>query len=113
MTSLPRASSLGLLRDHQTTPPTITPTTSSTMMIATASRALSQPGIAVLRFGNSATDSHGSTRMENQRPTARQLVLSVHIRVNPWPICLHFKCLSSQPITVLYQKAEFAGFCTQ
>src|SRR6266436_4098809 len=48
ITSLARPISLSLLRDHQTTPPTTTPTTRRTTTIATASSALSQPGIMVL-----------------------------------------------------------------
>src|SRR6267142_5355284 len=86
ITSLPRARSLSLLRDHQTTPPTITPTTSNTMMIATASKALSQPGIAVLRFGNSHrftqidTDTKSKTTYYNQLPYLSYLCTSVLIR---------------------------------
>src|SRR5258706_9859608 len=48
ITSLARPMSLSLLRDHQTTPPTMTPTTINTTTIATASSALSQPGMMVL-----------------------------------------------------------------
>src|SRR5258706_10190501 len=42
--------SLSLLRDHQTTPPTITPTASSTKIITTASKAFSQPGMGLPPF---------------------------------------------------------------
>src|SRR5712671_922296 len=70
ITSLARPSNLSLLRDHQTTPPTTTPTTSNTTMIATASKALSQPGMAVLRNSSYATDSPGLTQMEKPEPAS-------------------------------------------
>ena len=51
----------------------------------------------------------------------------MHADKNHWQLCIYlrtsalirgwfcpyFKCLSSQPITVLYQNSELAGFSTQ